>query len=244
MIVTIRYSIIIPAYNEGKWLDNTLAAVEKAMEVQDMEGEIIVVDNNSTDHTALIARKHNAHVVFEPVNQISRARNRGASAAQGRYLIFLDADTWLAPALLRTALENLSKNRCCGGGCVVKMDTAMGNFARKALNIWNWFSLTFGIAAGCFIYCLKEGFEAVDGFSEKVYASEEIWFSRKLQTWGKKQGMDFRIIPTPPITTSSRKLEWFSPYQLIIPALVLTLFPFLLRFRSFCSHWYYRPKKM
>ena len=102
--------------------------------------------------------------------------------------------------------------------------------------------MTFGFAAGCFIYCLKEGFEAVDGFSEKVYASEEIWFSQKLQSWGKKRNMDFRIITAPAIITSGRKLEWFSPFRLVIPALVLTMFPFLLRFRSFCSHWYYRPK--
>jgi len=92
--------------------------------------------------------------------------------------------------------------------------------------MWNWFSVTFGFAAGCFIYCLKEGFEAVGGFSEKVYASEEIWFSKKLQSWGKKRDMDFRIIATHPIVTSSRKLEWFSPFRLVIPALVLMMLPF------------------
>ena len=238
-----HYSIIIPAYNEEKYIGDTLFAVTQAMKTLDAAGEIIVVDNNSSDRTARIARKHGARVVYEPVNQISRARNTGARMAKGRYFIFLDADTSLTPTILRNALNNLSQNRCCGGGGVVKMDTPMGYVARNALNAWNWFSVRFGIAAGCFIYCLKEGFEAVNGFSENVYASEEIWFSRKLHAWGKKRGMDFRIISTPPITTSGRKLEWFSPFQLIVPALVLTLFPFLLRFRSFCSHWYYRPKK-
>jgi glycosyltransferase involved in cell wall biosynthesis len=236
------YSIIIPAYNEEKWLDRTLATAEKAMATLNVSGEIIVVDNNSTDNTASIASTHNAQVVFEPHNQISRARNAGASLAQGRFFIFLDADTFLSHALLQTALNNLSGETCCGGGCVVEMDTPMEYFARKALSMWNWFSLTCGVAAGCFIYCLKEGFEAVGGFSEEVYASEEIWFSQKMQSWGKRQGKDFRIIADPPIVTSSRKLEWFSPFQLVVPALILTMFPFLLRFRSFCSHWYYRPK--
>lgn len=236
------YSIIIPAYNEEKWIDSTLATVEKATGMLNAPGEIIVVDNNSTDSTARIAASHNVRVVFEPINQISRARNAGARHAQGRFLVFLDADTSLSYALLQTALSNLSGGKCCGGGCVVEMDTPTGYAARRALNIWNWFSLTFGFAAGCFMYCLKEGFEAVDGFSENVYASEEIWFSKNLRTWGRKQNMDFRIITTPPIKTSSRKLEWFSPFRLVIPILVLTMFPFLLRFRSFCSHWYYRPK--
>lgn len=236
------YSIIIPAYNEEKWLDGTLATVVKAMGMLEVPGEIIVVDNNSTDSTAFIARQHNAQVVFEPINQISRARNAGARLAQGRFLVFLDADSSLSHTLLQTALSNLSSGRCCGGGCVVEMDIPMGFVARNALNMWNWFSVTFGFAAGCFVYCLQEGFDAVDGFSEKVYASEEIWFSKKLRSWGKKRNLDFRIITTPPISTSSRKLEWFSPLRLVIPILLLTLFPFLLRFRSFCSHWYYRPK--
>jgi len=239
-----RYSIIIPAYNEEKWLPRTLSAMEKAMKTMVVPGEIIVVDNNSSDQTSRIAAQYNARVVFEPVNQISRARNTGAQVARGRFFIFLDADTFLSPTLLHTALNNLSSGVCCGGGCMVEMDTSMGHFNNKILDMWNWISLTFGFAAGCFIYCLKEGFEAAGGFSEKVYASEEIWFSRRLQAWGKRHGMDFRIITSPPITTSSRKLNWFSPVQLVLTALVLTMFPFLLRFRSFCSHWYYRPKNM
>jgi glycosyltransferase involved in cell wall biosynthesis len=40
---------------------------------------VIVVDNNSTDATAELARRGGARVVFEPVNQIARARNAGAA---------------------------------------------------------------------------------------------------------------------------------------------------------------------
>jgi glycosyltransferase involved in cell wall biosynthesis len=236
------YSIVIPAYNEERWLAGTIKAVDDAMGPLNVPGEIVVVDNNSSDATARIARDHDVRVVFEPINQISRARNAGARIAQGRFLIFLDADTFLSRALLQTAVNNLSSGRCCGGGCTVALDTPLKGVARRALNLWNWFSLTFGIAAGCFVYCLREGFEAVNGFSEKVFASEEIWFSRELKSWGKKRHKDFCIIAAPPILTSGRKLVWFTPTRLTIPILVLTIFPFLLRFRSFCSHWYYRPK--
>ena len=82
--MTICYSIIIPAYNEEKWLSRTLAAVRESMDSLPLPGEVIVVDNNSTDRTDRIARQNNAQVVFEPVNQISRARNSGARAARGR----------------------------------------------------------------------------------------------------------------------------------------------------------------
>jgi len=235
------YSIIIPAYNEEKWLTRTLPYLKKAMETLDVSGEVIVVDNNSTDGTARVARRHNARIVFEPVNQISRARNTGARIAKSRYFIFLDADTLLAPALLQNALYHLSSGRCCGGGCLVDFDKPISPFSRKILDLWNWISITFGFAAGCFIYCRRDGFEAIGGFSEKVYAGEEIWFSHQLRSWGNKRNMAFQMILLHRIITSSRKLEWFSPLQLALSVVVLTIFPFSLRFRRLCSHWYYRP---
>ena len=241
--MTIHYSVIIPAYNEEQWLPNTLTVLREAMGSLTLQGEVIVVDNNSTDRTPQIAREENARVVFEPVNQISKARNAGARIAQGRYLIFIDADTIVLPALLQTALDNLSGGRCCGGGSLVDFDKPLQPLARKALDLWNWVSLQFGFAAGCFIYCLREGFEAVGGFSQKVYAGEEIWFSNRLQSWGYRKQKDFRIITSPRVVTSSRKLEWYSPVQLGLTILMATIFPFSLRFRNACSVWYRRPHK-
>jgi glycosyltransferase involved in cell wall biosynthesis len=242
MNATHGYSIIIPAYNEEKWLTRTLPYLKIAMDTLDVSGEVIVVDNNSTDGTARIARRHNARIVFEPVNQISRARNTGASIAKGRYFIFLDADTYLAPVLLKSAWQHLSGGRCCGGGCLVDFDKPISLFSRKILDLWNWISITFGFAAGCFIYCRRDGFEAIGGFSEKVYASEEIWFSRELKSWGNTRNLVFQMISAHRIITSSRKLDWFSPIELALSGLVLTIFPFSVRFRRLCSHWYYRPK--
>jgi hypothetical protein len=97
------------------------------------------------------------------------------------------------------------------------------------------------MAAGCFIYCLKEGFDALGGFSQTVYASEEIWFSWKLRAWGKLRHMNFRIIDSPPLTTSSRKLKWFSLPSIFAMFLLFSLFPFALRFRPLCRLWYERP---
>jgi glycosyltransferase involved in cell wall biosynthesis len=242
MNMTTWYSIIIPAYNEEKWLVRTLPYLKKTMETLDVSGEVIVVDNNSTDDTARIARRHSARIVFEPVNQISRARNTGAGIARGRYFIFLDADTFLTPVLLKTAWHHLSDGRCCGGGCLVDFDKPIPPFSRKILDLWNWISVTFGFAAGCFIYCLREGFEAIGGFSEKVYASEEIRFSRELKSWGNTRNLSFHMISAHRIITSSRKLDWFSPLELALSGLVLMIFPFSVRFRRFCAHWYYRPK--
>ena len=151
------YSVIIPAYNEEAFIGHTLDALRQAMATVSLNGEIIVTDNNSTDATAEIAKAGGARVVFEPVNQISRARNAGARQAAGRYLVFVDADTAVAPALLQAALDNLESGTCCGGGANVDMDVAVSRGARLTVNFWNWISRTFRLAAGCFVYCTREG---------------------------------------------------------------------------------------
>ena len=238
--MTVAYSVIIPAYNEQAWLPATLVALQKAMRAIDGTGEIIVADNNSQDKTSEIAREHGAVVVFEPINQISRARNAGAKAAKGRYLIFLDADTTISTTLLQKALENLS-NGACGGGAKVVYEGDLPGVVKGATELWNYFSVKFGMAAGCFIYCPKEAFDAVGGFSQNVYASEEIWFSWKLGAWGKQHHMDFRIINDPPLITSSRKLKWFSLLGMFGMLMVFCFFPFAVRFRPLCRLWYKRP---
>jgi len=237
----ISYSIIVPAYNEEKLLPRTLIAVKDVMDSIDMAGEVIVVDNNSDDETVNIARHYGARIVHEPVNQISRARNAGARVSTGKYLIFLDADTVITSGLLRKALANLECGECCGGGVLVKGDKALPKTMQRMLELWNFLSLKFGLAAGCFIYCLREGFEAIGGFNEKVYVSEEIWFSRKLTSWGNKRNLKFQIITSPIIVTSTRKLDWYSPGKLIWHSLPVLIFPPAIFFRRLCSPWYRRP---
>ena len=116
--------------------------------------------------------------------------------------------------------------------------------AQLVLDFWNWVSRKLYLAAGCFIYCLREGFDAVNGFSEAVYASEEIWLSRDMRAWGKKNNMNFCIIEKNPILTSIRKLDWYTPGKLVLYSLPILIFPPLLRVQYFCSQWYRRPENV
>ncbi len=70
-----KLSIVVPAFNEEKLLGETLGCIRAAAGALDCDIELIVCDNNSTDGTAEIARNAGAAVVFEPINQIARARN-------------------------------------------------------------------------------------------------------------------------------------------------------------------------
>lgn len=238
----IDYTVIIPAFNEEDYLPATLDALDQAMQGAGRAGQVIVVDNNSTDATAAVASAHGARVVFEPVNQISRARNAGAAAANTPALIFLDADTRISAALLNTALAHLASGSVCGGGSTLVFDETPPD-AESMVRSWTWISTRLRLAAGSFIFCLREGFDAIGGFSEAVYASEEIWFSRRLKRWGRQRDLEFLVLDSAPVVTSARKLEWFSPRRIAIHTLVLALLPFLVRFRAMCGPWYRRPPK-
>ncbi len=239
--MTIDYSLIIPAYNEENYIQPTLTALHEAMSSLDLNGEMIVVDNNSNDKTAEIAADHGAKVVFEAINQISRARNTGAKQAQGRYLIFVDADTVIPTALLRQALANLESGKIIAGGACVSGDMPLHFSMQLLLNLWNWISIHTQNAAGSFIYCQREAFEEIGGFSEAVYASEEIWLSKNLKKLGKNRNQSFCIIKQPPVITSMRKMQWYSPLRIYLYVLLLTVFPFTVRIKSLCTMWYRRP---
>lgn len=242
-----RYAIIIPAYNEEAFLPATLAAARKAMSaLPGAQGTVIVVDNHSTDRTAEVAREHGAdRVVYESFNQIARARNTGAREASThpdcRHLIFVDADTLLSGNLLVQAMDCLESGETVAGGAITVSDTPLPLHVDRLLAAWNWFARHLGMAAGSFVFCRRDAFEAVGGFDERVYAGEEVWLSRRLRRWGKPRGLGFRVLSDPPIVTSGRKSEWFSAWDFSRQILLLALCPWTTRSKALCSLWYHRP---
>lgn len=239
----IYYSVIIPAFNEEEYLPKTLSFLQDSMQKLDQKGEIIIVDNNSTDNTAKVAKKLGANVIFEPVNHISKARNRGASIAIGKFLIFLDADTEISYQLLKNTLEVFENGSIIGGGSTLKFDTQIPLFARISVYIWNYFSTFFKYPAGCYLFCKKEVFNKIGGFNEKIFASEEIWFARKLKSFGKPLKKSLIILHGNPVITSSRKFKWYPMWKLILTIVFFVIMPLTIRTKRFCSIWYQRPSK-
>lgn len=205
-------SFIVPAWNEEAILGSTLEALRRAGETLPVRWEIIVADDASTDGTAEIAREAGARVVSIKHRQIAATRNVGARAAHGDLLIFVDADTWVTPEVVRAALDAVQAG-AVGGGCAVRFDGPVPCYARVGIPVFCWIYRQVRLAAGCFLFCTREAFEAVGGFNETLYASEECWVSLALRRHGRF------VILREAVLTSARKLRTFSGREILRMAL-------------------------
>jgi len=208
-------SIVVPAFNEERLLASSLEAIRTAATVFAERGwahELIVCDNNSTDRTAEIARAAGTRVVFEPVNQIARARNTGAAAASGDWLVFIDADSRPEPALFAEVAERIETGRVLGGGVTLGMDDGRWT-ARLVTALWNMASRAGKLVAGSFIFVEAAAFRGIGGFSQEWYAGEELEFCRRLKTLARKTKRRIVILHRHPIHTSGRKIDLYSPWE-------------------------------
>ena len=208
----VKISIVIPAYNEEKLLPGTLESVfaaAHAFRTRSWEHEVIVCDNNSKDRTAEIARARGAQVVFEPINQIARARNRGASIARGDWLMFVDADSHPSPELFGDVAAAIATGRCLAGGSTVRLDER--HFALAALTaLWNVISLVKKWAPGSFIFCETNAFREIGGFSDELFASEELDLFQRFHKLARQDKRRIVILHRHPLVTSARKAHLYS----------------------------------
>src|SRR5579884_2052793 len=91
----VRFSIVIPCFNEETYIGNTLRSLLDQDYKDDFE--IIVVDNNSTDNTAQEAAKYKVRVVKEETVGVCSARQKGAEEAKGEIIVSADADSTYSP---------------------------------------------------------------------------------------------------------------------------------------------------
>lgn len=212
-----KISIVIPAYNEAKLLPATLRAVALARGAFHQRGwpsEVVVCDNNSTDETAELARRAGAAVVFESINQIGRARNTGAAAARGEWLIFVDADSEPSAALFAEVARRIELGRVLAGGALVSLPDGPP-WVQVGAWIWGIYSRAARHMAGAFIFVNASAFREIGGFSDKLFAGEELDLSQRLKALARQQGRRIEIIRSPRLTTSARKAKLYTPRETI-----------------------------
>jgi glycosyltransferase involved in cell wall biosynthesis len=211
-IMALKISIVIPAFNEERLLGASLAQIKKAANAFakiGWESELIVCDNNSTDRTAEIARTAGATVVFEPINQIARARNSGANAATGDWLAFVDADSHPSAELFADVAAQILSGQCLAGGATIRLDE--NHFAAVIITrLWNCASRIFKLLAGSFIFCETASFRKIGGFSHELFAAEELEFSQRLKKLARDAGKRVVVLHRHPLVTSARKMKLYS----------------------------------
>ena len=200
--MAVKYSFIIPAFNEEKLIGATVRALQQAAEGLNGGHEFIVVDDSSTDRTGAIARDLGARVVEVKKRQIAAVRNAGAAVAKGEIFVFVDADTIVQRETLRNVEAALEDPKVVAGGAKLKFDAEPAWWGRITAGIFLW--VYFNVkrrAAGGFLFARREAFYKAGGFDEKYFAAEEVFLSRALRRLGKLK------IVKHPVITSARKFR-------------------------------------
>lgn len=234
-------SVVIPAFNEEKVLAVNIQRVREACEscpdIRD-NYELIVCDNNSTDRTAAIAQASGCKVVFEPINQISRARNTGASAATGQWLLFVDADSWPSPELMADTVAILRSAEYIGCGSTIRIVDGPWWFKFG----WESKNLSMRLLKWCpggFILCRRDAFNEIGSFPLDHYIFEEADFVKQLKKRATRCGQKFTVLHRHPFNASGRKGARYGFWSWTWTAFRFWLSPGkLARDKAFASKWY------
>jgi glycosyltransferase involved in cell wall biosynthesis len=201
-------SFIVPAYNEERLIESTLKALDSAARALNEAYELIVVDDASEDQTAAVARSAGARVVSVAHRQIAATRNSGAREAKGDIFIFVDADTLANENVVKATVKAL-RDGAIGGGASVRLEGSLPLYARLLQPSSIWLARAARLAAGCFLFCRRDAFEAVSGFDERFFCAEELVLGKAL----KRQGRF--IVLRESVTTSGRKLRDYPASKLL-----------------------------
>lgn len=210
----IQVSVIIPTLNEEKYIEDCLKSIKK----QNFKNyEIIVSDGLSEDNTVKIAKKYTKNVISSKDKGIGDGRNKGAKIAKGEILLFLDADTTIAPNLLDKLSESMENKDIIGLTTEVKSKEALALIDIIEFKIYNFFVkaslylpfLTPQISGVCF--CIKNSiFKKVGGFDTEMKTCEDLKFCEKAKKYGK-----FLYLKGSYANTSIRRMKKWGRFKFI-----------------------------
>ncbi|MCK5283834.1 MAG: glycosyltransferase [Nanoarchaeota archaeon] len=195
-----KISIVIPALNEENYLQKLLQSI-KQQTFKDYE--VIVADAGSTDNTVNIARRYGAKVVKGGMPAIGR--NRGAEAAKGDFIFFIDSDVKLPKRFLEKAYNEVQERYLELATCEFRplsnllIDKVMHDFANMYIKLSQFSNQHAG---GFCIIVTKRLFERVKGFDESIKLAEDHEFIKRASKY-----RPLRVLNSTEIKMSVRRLD-------------------------------------
>ncbi len=241
-----RFSLIIPAYNEERFLPRLLDSVDAAARRYAHGAaaiEVIVADNASTDRTAALAKERGCRVAPVAKRSIAAARNAGSAAARGEFIGFVDADMQIHPGTFDAIERALASDRIVGGstGCTLER-WSLGlavTFAVFLPVVW----LT-GFDTGV-VFCRRRDFEATGGYDESLRVAEDVRFLLELRRVGRKQGKRLTRLKQVKAIASTRKFDEFGDWHGLTTAPRMVVGLLLKRPKSLreIERYWYEPRR-
>ena len=240
----LRFSLIVPAFNEARYLPRLLDSVEaaRAMYARGRAAvEVIVADNASTDRTGEVASAHGCRVVRVPKRSIAAARNAGARSAVGSVLAFVDADSRIHPETFDAIDEALATGRCVGGASGVTMERWSMGIRMTYLLFLPMVYLT-GMDTGV-VFCRREDFERVGGYDEQRRFAEDVEFLTCLKRLGRSRRQRLARLTAVKAVASTRKFDEHGDWHYFSMLARLGLCFGRGRFQDRVESYWYRPSR-
>lgn len=190
-----KISVIIPTFQEEKLAEKILSQFTQKLKHEN-NLELIVSDGGSTDKTLEIAGRF-ADKIIENTSRtkqnISIGRNRGAKAAEGKILVFVNADTMIDKidhffsAIRKAITEPGTTAVTCPVYVYPEEETFFDRLLHSVMNIYFYSLNILGMGMGrgeCHIVG-KENFEKVGGYDERIAAGEDFDLFHRLRKMGQ-----------------------------------------------------------
>jgi len=191
-----RVSFIIPALNEERHIGRCLLAIA-ALRHTDIDMEVIVVDNGSTDRTTEIAKERGATVLVKADAPVSALRNYGVASCRGDLIACVDADCAVDPGWLEEGLSDMARGTVDMVGSAYAVPDDAGWIGRINDLVQNKKADTGVkyIPAGNMLV-KRACFEALGGFDESLETSEDVDLCRRLRRSGYTLLIDQKVRST------------------------------------------------
>ena len=192
----VTVSFVIPAKNEEQMLPDAIESIHDAIKDR-LAYEIIVMDNGSTDNTALVAKSKGAQVISQDYGTIGAVRNTGVQHTHAENIVFLDADILLADSWFDQfvkVLDMLTTNPDMITGSRYTAPASTGWIASS----WFWEALQSShqithIPTGHMI-TTRQLFNKLGGFNEQLETAEDFDFCARAKKMGAKVLLNRNLI--------------------------------------------------